>query len=236
MSARSRRAAARDSAGSAVACDLSRVEIMKMGADAQSESNGRARMEGSKRRSQVREVAAGLFDIYGYRETSMEAIAAAVGIKKASLYYYFKAKDELLVEMHEEMIDLILAQQEARLADRALSWKDQLLGIMTDLISLQETHPGYLRVFFEHFRELPAAVQGPVQVKRDKYGDMVVDVVRNGIDAGEFRETDARLTALCILGSCNWTYQWFRPAGKLTAAEMARVFWSIYLGGIDKRD
>ncbi|MCU1482978.1 MAG: transcriptional regulator, TetR family [Subtercola sp.] len=207
-----------------------------MAADARTSRDRRGvRMEGSKRRSQVREVAAGLFDTLGYRETSMEAIAAAVGIRKASLYYYFTAKDDLLVEMHEEMIDLILRQQQARLDEGKLSWKEHLLGIMTDLISLQETHPGYLRVFFEHFRELPEAVQGPIQAKRDRYGEFVVEVIRNGIAAGEFRDTDPGLTALCILGSCNWTYQWLRPDGKLSAAELAEAFWSIYLGGIEKR-
>ncbi|MCU1413230.1 MAG: transcriptional regulator, TetR family [Microbacteriaceae bacterium] len=206
-----------------------------MAADVKTVTSGRGeRMDGIKRRSQIREVAAGLFDTRGYRETSMEAIAAAIGIKKASLYYYFRGKDELLVEMHEEMIDLILAQQQARLDKGVLSWKDQLLGIMTDLISLQETHPGYLRVFFEHFRELPRGVQGPIQAKRDRYGEFVVEVIRNGIAAGEFRDTDAGITALCILGSCNWTYQWLRPAGRLNASEVAKAFWSIYLGGIEE--
>ena len=37
-------------------------------------------------------------------------IAEEVGIKKASLYYYFPSKDGLLIEMHDEMIELIIAR------------------------------------------------------------------------------------------------------------------------------
>ena len=41
------------------------------------------RMEGSARRAQIRRVAAELFDAHGYRETSMDAIADAVGLRAA---------------------------------------------------------------------------------------------------------------------------------------------------------
>ena len=65
-----------------------------------------SRMTGDARRVQIREVAADLFDRSGYRDTSMDKIAEEVGIKKASLYYYFPSKDRLLIEMHDEMIEL----------------------------------------------------------------------------------------------------------------------------------
>ncbi|GAA4910475.1 TetR family transcriptional regulator [Actinomycetospora succinea] len=190
------------------------------------------RMDGTARRAQIRRVAAELFDASGYRETSMDDIAGAVGIKKASLYYYFPGKDQLLVELHEEMIDLIIAQQQERIDAGGHTNQQMLLAIMTDLIRLQETHPGHLKIFFEHFRELPPDVRASVRQKRDQYRDMLVTVLSDGTRDGSFGDIDVDLTAMAVLGMANWTYQWFRPGGRRGAAEVAEYFWSQILTGI----
>lgn len=50
-------------------------------------------------REHILEVAAELFIKNGYAATSTRAIAAGVGIRQASLYYYFPAKDDILAEL-----------------------------------------------------------------------------------------------------------------------------------------
>lgn len=157
------------------------------------------RMDGTARRTQIRRVAAELFDARGYRETSMEDIATAIGIKKASLYYYFEGKDQLLVELHEEMIELIISQQQARIERADLSPQQMLLEIMADLVRLQETHPGYSKIFFERYRELPDEVRAAISAKRDHYQSMLVDVLRDGMRVGEFGAIDIELTATAVL-------------------------------------
>lgn len=191
------------------------------------------RMPGAQRRQQIMRVAAELFDTRGYQETSMEALAQQVGVRKATLYYYFQGKDALLVEMHREMIDLILDAQRRRLDRAAHRPRELLLAIMTDLVSLMETHPGHLRIFFEHYRELPGPVREEIAAKRDRYRNMLIDVLDQGVAQGEFRIADTRLTALAVLGMSNWAYQWFRPGGGRTAAEVARYFYDTLLGGIE---
>jgi AcrR family transcriptional regulator len=190
---------------------------------------------GQKRRVQIVEVAAKLFHERGYHETSMEVIAEAVGVRKASLYYYFTSKDQLLVEIHQDMIDLIIEQQQARVASD-MKPTEQLLGIMTDLIQLMESHPGHLRIFFEHFRELPPDVRHDVSAKRDQYRELLVDVLTNGRDRGDFAFDDPFLTAMSVLGVCNWTYQWFRPGGESSAAQVASYFHLQVLSGIAAND
>jgi TetR/AcrR family transcriptional regulator, cholesterol catabolism regulator len=41
----------------------------------------------------------------GYHKTSMDAIAAAVGIQKASLYHHFESKEAIVLELHRSIID-----------------------------------------------------------------------------------------------------------------------------------
>lgn len=191
------------------------------------------RMSGEQRRLQIMKVAAELFDSRGYQDTTMEMLARDVGIRKASLYYYFASKDALLAEMHQEMIDLILEAHQRRLDEGTLAPSELLVAMMTDLVALMESHPGRLRIFFEHYRELPAPVREEIARKRDRYQQMLVDVLDSGVAKKQFAIADTRLTALAILGMCNWTYQWYRPGGRRTAAEVADYYYSILIQGID---
>ena len=54
------------------------------------------RRPGTTARDEILDAAAELFTSRGYASTSTRAIAEAVGIRQASLYHYFKTKDELL--------------------------------------------------------------------------------------------------------------------------------------------
>jgi AcrR family transcriptional regulator len=190
------------------------------------------RVPGEVRKAQILRAAAELFDTRGYHETSMTAIAERTGIRKASLYYHFPGKDALLVQMHQQMIDLIIAAQLERVRRAELTPSDLLQAMMTDLVSLMETHPGHLRIFFEHYRGLPGPIRAEISGKRDRYQQLLVDVLEQGAADGSFTLDDPRLTALAVLGMCNWTYQWFRPGAGHSAAEVAHYFHQMLLTGL----
>ena len=61
---------------------------------------------------------------------------------------------------------------------------------------------------------------------------MLLDTLRDGVADGEFVIDDVELTALSVLGMCNWAYQWFRPGGARSAADVAQPFLSTLLSGI----
>lgn len=52
------------------------------------------------------EAAAGVFTKKGYHKTTVEEIAAAIGVSKGTIYYYFKNKEELYLAIIQEGIDL----------------------------------------------------------------------------------------------------------------------------------
>jgi AcrR family transcriptional regulator len=56
-------------------------------------------------REEILEVAGRLFAEGGFAATSTRAIALAVGIKQASLYYHFRGKDEILASLLRESIE-----------------------------------------------------------------------------------------------------------------------------------
>src|SRR5262245_21158867 len=163
----------------------------------------------------------------------MENIADAVGVRKPSLYHYFKSKDELLFWIHEEFVDLLLERHVARLK-LPLTSTQLLHEIMADILELMETHRGHVRVFFEHHRELTGGRKEKIKLKRDRYHTMVEDVVRRGVETGEFRSLDVRLATLAIFGTVNWAYQWYQTEGPLRPREIAYVFSDLLLTGMSR--
>jgi AcrR family transcriptional regulator len=137
------------------------------------------------RRAALIQQAASLFDAWGYHNTSVNNIARAAGIKKPTLYHYFSSKHEILFWIHEEFIDLLIARHEARLRT-TMSPRQSLLEVMGDILELMDTHRGHVRVFFEHYRELPEEQQAAIKIKRDKYTAMVEAIIRTGVEQGEF--------------------------------------------------
>ncbi|WP_307873594.1 MULTISPECIES: TetR/AcrR family transcriptional regulator [unclassified Frankia] len=193
----------------------------------------RNRRPGADRRAQIMQVAADLFEANAYQGTSMEAVAQRVGIRKASLYYYFASKDDLLAQMHLETIEPIFEAHRQRLDAHILGSRDLLLAMMADLVSLAESHGIHMRQVFDHFQELPEPVRTKIIDQRDNYREMIIDVLNQGIADGVFATNDVNLTALAILGMCSWTYQWFRPAGERTTAEIAQHFYDLVMNGLN---
>lgn len=175
--------------------------------------------------------AARLFDRRGYYDVTMDDIAAAAGIRKPTLYHYFRSKNEILYLIHQEFMDLVISRYEAR-QDQALSVTERIQEVIADILGLMQTHRGHVRVFFEHFRELPRGYKAKIQIKRDYYEATVEGLIRSGVDSGEYRQIDTRLTALALFGMCNWAYQWFERDGSLTTREIALVFWDLLLNGM----
>jgi AcrR family transcriptional regulator len=187
---------------------------------------------GNPRRAQIIEIAAELFDRNGYHDTTMQAIADQAGVRKASLYYYFRSKDDILAELHQTLARVVVDRQRERRAAGELGPREQLRAMMRDVVGLGETHPGYLRIFFESHRELPPAVREVVAGQRADYRRMVRDVLVAGVASGEFATADPELASLAALSLMNWTYQWFDRSGRLTATDVADRFYAILLDGI----
>lgn len=187
---------------------------------------------GDERRRQLIERAAELFNEAGYHQTSVEDVAEACGIRKPTLYHYFSGKDEILHSIHDEFITVLLTKQEER-EQAGGSAADAIYEAMRDVLELMGTHPGYVRVFFEHQRDLNEASRAEIGEKHTRYQASVERLFVRGAEAGEFRPVDARLASLVLSGMCNWAYHWYQPDGPLSGEEIARTFSAILVDGLE---
>ena len=147
-------------------------------------------------------LAADLFAERGLDGTKTEDIAAATGIPKATLYYYFEGKEQVLSYIFGVVLDAV-----GRAISSAIEGPGDAPERMRRLIR------AHIRVFADYPRasqalqfDLGRAARFPEVVERsDKaFIEPVTALILEGINEGSFREElQPRLTAVGILGLIN---------------------------------
>lgn len=190
-----------------------------------------AKIDGKKRRREIANAAARVFNRIGFTNATMSQVAESAGMAKASLYHYFDSKGAILAYLHTAFMGLLLEKTRARL-DVGAKGMDVVRGIVLDILELMDTHPGHVRVFVEHFGELPQDDMASHIAKRGEYQQMLVSALEEAVSSGEIRKVDPGLTSLAIFGMCNWAYQWYRPRGRYEPKQIANHFTALIEHGL----
>ncbi len=103
-----------------------------------------------------------LFHKKGFRETSMEDIAAAVGIQASGIYRYFPGKADLLVASYRRSADRVSADVSSVLA--AESDPEQALARLIDLyVARSFREPEIAYVYYAERGNVPEADRAPIR-------------------------------------------------------------------------
>ena len=119
-----------------------------------------------------------------------------------------------------------------RVAEAGGSPSAQLAMLGDELLDVIHRYPDHVWVFLHEFPALTAERAEQFRVRRREYERRVEAVLQAGIDAGEFRDVDPRLTALAWLGMHNYTYLWLKAGGRVSARDVAKPFADIFIRGI----
>ncbi len=178
--------------------------------------------------------AARLFCEKGYHATSMEDLAAAVGIKKGSLYYYIESKEQLLFEIAELIPPKFIANVSALLEDTKLTAEQKLRTAIRRHLELLETETGlaWSRIFLLEYRALPEEQRTKLLEQRWQYENVFRGLIADGVERGEFAQIDVAMVTRAILGMCNWAIEWYSTTGKLSGKEIASIFSDLILKGL----
>jgi AcrR family transcriptional regulator len=176
----------------------------------------------SRKRALIIKAAAHAFGRKGFHATTLEKIAADLKVTKASLYYYFSTKEELLFEVHLLSLGDVL-----RRVDRILSEERspvaQLQAIVAEhLRVLASDYEGAFLLQQEY--ELPQKYRDEIVRLRDQYEHKVLDVVREGVRQRLFRVKDPRIVVRMMLGAINWFLRWYHVDGRLSVDEIADAY------------
>lgn len=183
------------------------------------------------RRDAIVDTSATVFAKQGYHATGIAELCDVNGLGKGAFYHYIGSKEELLAAIHDRVMDEVLLG-----ADRVVAAggtpSAQLAMLGDELLDVIFRYPDHVWVFLHEFPALTGERAERFRIRRREYEHHVEQVLQAGIDTGEFRDVDPRLTALAWLGMHNYTYLWLKVDGRLSARDVAKPFARIFLNGI----
>jgi AcrR family transcriptional regulator len=173
-----------------------------------------------RRADEIIDAAARVFAERGYHGTSTQAIADVLGMRQASLYYYFTSKEAALEAVCLRGTDGFVETAEAVVKSQGAPL-EKLARLIAAHLAPIETRQDYVKVFINERRYLPAASRRRLGRKTRAIERSFEHVILAGIADGSIvRGTDARLAMLAVLGMCNAVINW-RPTDQ--ARDMAHV-------------
>ncbi|MFB1296688.1 TetR/AcrR family transcriptional regulator [Mycobacterium sp. pW049] len=136
----------------------------------------------------------------GLEKTKIEDIAKASGVPKATLYYHFAGKDEILAFLLKDSLAAI-AREVAAAADGPGRGKDRLVAVITVQVEHTMRRPGSSRALVG---DLGRAIRLPelASAAQQAFYDPIARVLEAGAADGSLREfADPQSSAISIFGA-----------------------------------
>jgi len=182
-----------------------------------------------ERRQAIVDASAHVFARGGYHATGIAELCVANELGKGALYHYIGSKEELLAAIHDRVMDEVSSSAE-RVAATGGSPRDQLMMLGDELLDIIARYPDHVWVFLHEFPALTGERAEQFRERRRAFEANVEAILQNGVESGEFRDLEPRLTAMAWLGMHNYTYLWLKP--NHSPRDVAKQFADIFIQGI----
>ena len=182
-------------------------------------------------RDDILEAAAQIFSQKGFHAASMQDIAQAVSLQKASLYHHISSKQEILVALLDQALDLLIANMQAVL-EQPLPPDEKMRESMRVYLNTMLDNRELAAVLLLEYRSLEPELYARHIPRRDQFEHLWRDLIQQGLDEGVFSCQEPPIVSRALLGVMNWAITWYRPDGRLGAVEIAEQFADLFLQGL----
>ena len=162
---------------------------------------------GQRRLSEVIDAAAKVFAERGYHGASTQDIADLLGMRQASLYYYFDSKEAALEAVcrdgHEAFVERI-----DHIAASAANASEKVARLLFHHAAPERRD--FTLVFLRERRFLPLPARKRIRAFEVQYEQAIQRIIEQGVASGEFlADLDTRMATLALLGLGNSAALWF---------------------------
>lgn len=80
---------------------------------------------------------------------------------------------------------------------------------------------------------LTGAARQQINARKKRYVHFLESSFEEAMREGRIRRVKPRVAAFAFLGQVLWIYKWFRPDGKIPAAQLVREMVDLFFGGLE---
>lgn len=162
--------------------------------------------------SRMDEIVAAAADVFhekGYDAGTLDDVAEALDLRKATLYYYVKSKSNLLYMVFTRALDVGLASvaDYSKIEDPA----ERLEALIRHQVRMVAEAPTLFSVFYDSRFRLDDRYKTEVRQRAQRYDAVFASAVEAAAAAGVIGDVNPRYATAVILGMANWSYKWFKP-------------------------
>lgn len=179
------------------------------------------------------DVALRVFAERGFDGSSMDDVARAAGIAKASIYHHISGKDELLRRgLDRALTALFAVLDEPGAADGRPIERLQYIYRRVATLALELRHE--LTVLVRVRVRGNSDAERDAMLRRRSFDERVTAIVRAAQKAGEFDpKLDASLAVRLMFGMVNSIVEWYKPDGPLPIERIADALVKIVFNGVE---
>jgi AcrR family transcriptional regulator len=154
------------------------------------------------RRKQILAAAAQVFASRGFHTATVSDVAAKAGVSQGTIYWYFESKEKLL----EAVLLSFFEDWEQRLTtvlERYPSATGKLRALGQSMVGFCRTAEGLFTLFVEYWTSSPnrAATSQLWTSLLVQYKQMLVNIIDDGVQSGEFKRDDAASIAWAVMAA-----------------------------------
>lgn len=155
-------------------------------------------MAKEEKRGKILEAASECFARFGYDKTTLEDIGKAVNLNKASLYYYYKNKEDIFSDVIYKEADDFMAELHRRkrpgktAEHKVMQYLGDRLEYYKSVVNLHNLSMDFVRKFEPFFNDL-------YQKILNREVEFISEILKEGIHTGEIRRCDTDKVGDAIL-------------------------------------
>ena len=185
----------------------------------------------SSMKETIKQVAIDLFFQKGYFATSISEIARGCDIRKASIYYHYKGKEVLLLDIMQTTMQDLLSSLQAGLA-RAGDVEASMRAAVRTHVVFHLRRQKETFIASSELRGLSPENFKLIVTQRDDYERIFQSLIKQGIDGGIFAGGDIKILSYAILTLCTAGASWFRPEGRFSVEQIAEIYENFVINGL----
>lgn len=179
----------------------------------------------------IKQHAARLFRLKGYKATSMRDIAQEVGMEAASLYNHISNKQEILAELMMHIAELFTDGME-NIQKSSLSPREKMERLIALHIRYTVEKPDAVAIITSEWVHLEEPNHKKYLLLRSAYEQNIQSIIEKGMKEKQFAKVDSKIAAFSILSTLRWLYSWYHQQDHTNPVELEQKMIQCLVDGI----